>query len=98
MNGPFMAMLEKLRVALGRPLVIRSGFRCESKNMSLKKAAKNSLHLRGRAVDIRVRSSFERFMLIKHAMQLGFAGIGVNRTTVHLDNRPQSDAAMWHYY
>jgi len=98
MRGSFLAKLEKFRIAWGKPMSIVSGFRCEAKNLSLKNAAKNSPHIRGRAVDVRVRGSFERYMFLKLAFAQGFGGIAVNRTTVHLDDRPLSDPRSWHYY
>ncbi len=46
--------LEPLRVALGQPVIITSGYRCKALNDILSHAAKNSQHLQGQAADFYV--------------------------------------------
>jgi zinc D-Ala-D-Ala carboxypeptidase len=48
------AILEPLRTALGEPIHITSGYRCEKVNKKIG-GAKNSQHVLGQAVDIHVK-------------------------------------------
>jgi uncharacterized protein YcbK (DUF882 family) len=54
LSGELIRMLEELRAALGRPVVITSGYRCKAHNAAVG-GAKRSLHLAGRAADISYR-------------------------------------------
>jgi uncharacterized protein YcbK (DUF882 family) len=54
LSSRLVPMLEELRAALGRPLAITSGFRCERHNAAVG-GAKRSFHLIGCAVDILYR-------------------------------------------
>jgi hypothetical protein len=54
LSGRLVRMLEELRAALGRPLVITSGYRCERHNAAVG-GARRSLHLMGRAADMLYR-------------------------------------------
>lgn len=47
--------LEKIRTALGKPIIINSGIRCVSHNKKIG-GVKNSQHILGKAVDIRVKN------------------------------------------
>ncbi len=47
--------LEKIRLALGRPIIINSGIRCITHNKKIG-GVKNSQHILGKAVDIRVKN------------------------------------------
>lgn len=70
------------------PLIVNSGFRTERTNARLSKegAARNSMHLYGKAVDIRVHG-----IPVTHVAQLGLylrqGGVGVyeSKNFVHLD-------------
>ena len=96
----FMDRLERLRASYGKPMPITSGYRSEAHNRAVG-GAPNSLHLKGRAVDISVRGR-DALELIVLAHGLGFSGIGVNQKGggrfIHIDdsdgpNRP----ALWSY-
>ena len=47
--------LEKIRTALGKPIIINSGIRCPEHNKRVG-GVKNSQHILGKAVDIRVKN------------------------------------------
>ena len=94
MNGAFMQRLQRLRSNLGRPLRINSGYRCLSHNNAIKGSEK-SMHLLGRAVDIDAVSGNEKHSIVMAAMALGFKGIGVGKTFIHIDDR--EIPAMWVY-
>lgn len=91
----FMDRLEALRVALGRPLHVNSGARCPKHN-ALVKGAANSYHIQGIAADVACLTGELRYDLMREALRLGFMGIGVNATFVHLDIRP-GRPTMWLY-
>ena len=46
--------LEFVRLALGQPIIINSGYRCRLLNDNIPGSSSSSYHLEGRAVDIRV--------------------------------------------
>lgn len=91
----FMDRLQALRTAYGKPMTLESCVRCEKHNKGVG-GATSSQHVRGRAADVVVRNVADRFLLVKLALEMGFGGIGINRTTVHVDDR--RIGAMWHYY
>lgn len=84
--------LEQLRAKIGRPIVIVSGYRCQSHNARVG-GAKNSQHLVGRAADIRpgLRVGLDT------ARNVGFTGVGLrNGVVTHVDVR-NPPRAVWHY-
>ncbi|MDR1020422.1 MAG: peptidase M15 [Synergistaceae bacterium] len=54
LSGKLILMLEEFRSALGRPVVITSGYRCPRHNAAVG-GARRSLHLTGRAADMSYR-------------------------------------------
>lgn len=91
----FVRRLDQLRHVCGFPFVITSGFRHETHPIE---AAKNEpgTHSEGIAADIRVRGGAQRRLLVWHALNLGFNGIGVARTFVHVDIRDDVPV-LWVY-
>jgi uncharacterized protein YcbK (DUF882 family) len=69
--------LEGLRAAVGRPVVITSGYRCERHNAAVGGAAR-SLHLAGRAADVSYRpgGSLEAAEADLHALRQIASRIG----------------------
>jgi uncharacterized protein YcbK (DUF882 family) len=65
-------MLEELRAALGRPVVITSGYRCPEHNKAVG-GVPRSPHMLGRAVDIENRAKLTELAKIKEiALEIGF--------------------------
>lgn len=95
MTPALLSSLEALREALGRPLHVTSGFRCARHN-ALCGGAKSSKHLSGEAVDLACESPNDKFAIVSAALKLGFRGIGVADTYVHLDVR-SGTGAIWLY-
>lgn len=62
-------ILDPLREAFGRPIVVTSGFRCRRLNAEVG-GARNSQHLRGQAADIIAGSRDENRRLFQLARQL----------------------------
>lgn len=77
LDHEFVALLDKARHIAGVPFIITSGLRTLQANQSLTGAAKDSAHLRGLAVDLRVRTSNEVFRIIQAAIAMGICRIGV---------------------
>ena len=87
--------LQILRDKLGKPLTINSAYRCEVRNKQVG-GAKNSQHLYGKAADIslhNINMPIER--LEKLAESIGFDGIGLYNTFIHLDTRGGNSVIMW---
>lgn len=79
--------LQQLRDTLGVPLIINSAYRCSERNKQVGGAEK-SQHLYGTAVDISMKTiniSIEE--VAKLAEDIGFDGIGLYNTFIHLDTR-----------
>ena len=96
MNPEFISKLEELREWLGRPVYITSGFRCVDHNRAVG-GSPRSYHIKGRAVDIVCESSADRYQLLAAAIRLGFGGIGIDKSFVHVDNRSEIVKRIWAY-
>jgi zinc D-Ala-D-Ala carboxypeptidase len=92
------AMVLDLQKAMGRPLTITSGYRCQKHNQELidkgLPAAKNSMHCKGKAIDVLIIDPQDKEKLIGMAKRIGFKGIGRGKTFVHLD---LGEAREWIY-
>jgi zinc D-Ala-D-Ala carboxypeptidase len=84
--------LERLRVALGRPLAITSAHRCALHNARVG-GAPLSRHKR-LAFDIAL-SGHDPARLVAAARRAGFTGFGFGQSFLHLDTRAR--AAHWFY-
>lgn len=91
-DAGFLDALETLRAAMGQPLIVNSGHRCDQWNASVG-GAPHSMH-RTIAVDLALAGQ-DRFALLAAAERLGFTGIGLARTFIHLDRR--ATPARWYY-
>ena len=76
--------IDRLEKEIFLSLKFNSGYRCLACNAAAG-GAKNSAHLRGKAVDILAGTSGERFLLIQAAIVRGFSRIGIGKGFVHLD-------------
>jgi len=84
-DEPALDKLERLRVALGRPLVVLSAYRDPLHNARVG-GAPLSQHKFGRAFDLKL--TVDRDLLIRTARDVGFGGIGIYSTFVHVDDGP----------
>lgn len=97
MNIEFVKRIDELRHRCNFPFTINSGFRSPEWNKEVGGVPASS-HTQGLATDIAVRSSRQRFSVLKQAMTLGFNRIGVGKTFIHLDasfDLPQG--VLWLY-
>ncbi|MEW5920995.1 MAG: D-Ala-D-Ala carboxypeptidase family metallohydrolase [Bacillota bacterium] len=83
LHRELLERLQALREALGRPVIINSGYRNREHNAAAG-GSPDSYHLRGMAADIRV-PSMSPAELATAARQAGFRGIIVYSTFVHVD-------------
>lgn len=96
MSNNFLIMIDRLREECGFPFVITSGFR--SKQHSAERNKPNGgYHTKGVAADVSVSNSQQRYKIVEKAIELGFKGIGVANTFVHVDLRNTNDPVMWTY-
>ncbi len=96
MDDMFLERLDMLRYKYNRPIILNSAYRCSNHNENVGGVA-NSSHTKGLAVDIKCSGS-EKYWLLKHAMGLGFQGIGVASSFLHLDDKTESPRPnVWTY-
>lgn len=81
-----MDRLQRLRAALGQPIIVFSAFRSHAHNKKVG-GAQFSFHRQGRAYDITVRS-LTLDVVADEAKKVGFTGIGRYATFVHVDDGP----------
>jgi len=95
-TAEFMTKLDSLREKFGKSIKVSSGYRCLAHNTAVG-GSKTSKHIEGIAVDILCNNP-EKFQLVKLAIEMGFGGIGIAKTFLHLDTRPQkTEGAIWIY-
>jgi len=96
----FIYRLDELREACGFPFYITSGYRdplghpIEARKTRLNRQP--GTHAQGIAADIRVSGGAQRRLVVEKAVELGFNGIGVAKTFVHVDIR-QTAPVLWCY-
>ena len=88
-DSVLVTLLEDLRVRLGFPLHINSGYRCPEYNRTLKDAVSDSAHTYGLAFDISCSDGDKRFRIVEGALAIGFKRVGVGKSFVHLDTGSQ---------
>jgi len=95
MDESFLIMLDELRDRCGFPFKITSGFRSVEHTAERSKT-KGGTHTQGIAADIAVANGEQRMKIVREALEMGFGGIGVARTFVHVDMRTTTPV-MWTY-
>ena len=93
----FMKKLQEIRDHYGKPMVVRSGYRCKQHNLEAGGVA-NSVHLDGNAADIEILDGANRFNFIQVCIALGIKRIGLHKQFIHIDiadNRPSPQ--VWFY-
>lgn len=96
MQEEFLKKLDLLREACGFPFVITSGYRGENHSNERNKPNGGGTHTKGIAADIKAVSGTERYAIVQHALALGFTGVGVAKSFVHVDIRT-TVPVMWTY-
>jgi uncharacterized protein YcbK (DUF882 family) len=91
-------MLEDLRSLIGgRPVMINSGYRCQKHNGQVG-GAKNSQHVKGLAVDVRVTGMLPESLAnyVEQIPEVNGIGLDTLRRFVHMDCRP-GPRVKWKY-
>lgn len=86
-------MLDEARDIAAVPFVITSGVRTAKENAAIG-GADDSAHVTGHAVDLRCRTSRERFLTLRALFEAGFDRIGVYNHHVHCDTSTTADPAV----
>lgn len=90
-------MLDDARGLAGVPFALNSTIRSTEKNAEVG-GVSDSAHLKGLAVDIRVRTSSERFKIIQALLDVGFKRIGMGKTFIHADlDSTKAQEVIWTY-
>lgn len=94
----FVDKLDILRGKCGFAFVANSGYRTVLENTQVG-GAKNSAHTRRIAIDISCTDATKRIIIVGEAYIMGFTGIGVSKTYVHLewDILKEKERDMWTY-
>ena len=95
MDHTFLKELDELRRQCGFPFNISSGYRDPSHSEERDKA-KPGAHSDGIAADIKVANGAQRYIIAQKAIGMGFSGIGVSKSFVHVDMRPTTQV-LWTY-
>ena len=96
MEPEFLQKLDRLRGECGFPFVITSGYRHPIEHPIEANKEVPGTHAQGIAADIQVSFGGHRFIIVQKALALGFTGIGIAKTFVHVDTRGTTPA-MWLY-
>lgn len=91
----FVHRLDELREACGFPFTITSGYRDKTHPIEAKKSTPGT-HARGIAVDISIRNGVQRRKIVEEALKLGFGGIGIANSFIHVDIR-EDTPVLWMY-
>ena len=96
MEKDFLKKLDELREACGFPFTITSGYRHPTEHPI--EAKKDVPKCSGPpiAADIIITNAVFRLKIVEEALRLGFAGIGIADTFVHMDTRGTTPV-MWTY-
>jgi len=95
MKDTFLHKIDQLRYMCGFPFVITSGYRSADHPIEAKKETPGT-HAQGIAADIKVTNGAEKYKILQHAMALGFTGIGIADSFVHVDIR-KTTPVIWTY-
>ncbi len=88
-----VSILEKMRNEIDSPIIITSGYRCKSHNEEVCGAPRSWHLLFATDITPEDRDQDKLETLYEMAINLGFGGIGIYETHIHLDLRP--DKLRW---
>lgn len=91
-DSQLITKLQNLRDMINKPIIINSAYRTPQHNKKVG-GTTNSQHLLGKAADIRV-NGLSPNELANYCEKIGFGGIGIYKTFVHVDTR--SLRSRWH--
>ena len=95
MKHGFLLKLDTLRYKCGFPFKITSGYRDKTHPIEAAKKVPG-MHSTGMAADIAVSNGAEKYKILQEALALGFTGIGIADTFIHVDTRITTPV-VWSY-
>ena len=96
MEQDFLEKLDELREVCGFPFEVTSGYRHPTLHPIERKKDVPGTHAQGIAADIKITNAADRFNIVKNAVKLGFTGIGIANTFIHVDTRGTTPV-IWTY-
>lgn len=84
MDIGFMHKLDTARHIAGIPFIVNSGFRTVEWEKSKGRSGRSS-HTIGLAVDIKCSNSYDRLLIVKALLYVGFKRIGIYDSFIHVD-------------
>lgn len=98
MDQGFLDLMDKVRYTAGIPMVISSAFRSRDWEIAHGRSG-DGAHPHGKAVDVKCRTSANRYKIVRAAILCGVRRIGIGKTFIHLDNDPSlPQNVIWDYY
>lgn len=94
MDCCFMERLQTARTLAGVPFKLNSAYRSVEHELKRGRTG-NSMHTKGRAVDIKCVDSGNRYRILESLIAAGFHGIGIDNRFIHVDDRKTS--LIWLY-
>ena len=85
MDADFLKMLDNARDIAGIPFKINSGWRTIEHNREVG-GKPNSSHIVGKAVDIAIKNSRQRYIVLSALQDVGFNRFGIAKTFIHVDS------------
>lgn len=95
MDPEFLELLDELRERCKFRFTVTSGYRSPDHPIERKKTSPGT-HAQGIAADIYVANGIQRRLIVSEALKMGFGGVGVAGSFVHVDNR-KTTPVMWTY-
>jgi zinc D-Ala-D-Ala carboxypeptidase len=95
MKDSFLQKIDQLRHLCNFPFVITSGYRSADHPIEAEKDTPGT-HAQGIAADIQALSGDQKYILVKNAMLIGFSGIGIADSFIHVDIRATTPV-IWTY-
>lgn len=93
----FLKRLDRARGFAGIPFKINSGYRTKKHNKKVG-GVEDSSHVKGLAVDIKIKTSEERYIIVKALIRAGFDRIGIGESFIHVDaDESKQSPVIWVY-
>ena len=96
MDPLLLGKLDSLRKEYGFPIIINSSYRSPEHPIEAAKKVPGT-HAQGIAADILVKNANQRYCIVEKATELGFKGVGVHKSFVHVDIRDVENPVLWLY-
>lgn len=98
MNGEFLDLLNQAREISAIPFIPTSAFRSIEHELAKGRDGTSS-HTKGVAIDLKVVTSRQRYIIVNALLKVGFNRIGIGEGFIHVDNDMDKDqAVIWEYY